>query len=147
MQLPANALTNILHTLFTQMAVHLVQGGVSGTVIYRCPLVFCPRFFPIFTFALARSGLSAQLAPPYIARSFHRTNTTRFTHVPFLVLLTPAVEGWERRWHEQRPADDFEMCEQRALCEPHVLVRRSGQPIVPGVNKEVAERLQRPLWR
>jgi hypothetical protein len=39
-------------------------------------------------FALARSGLSAQLVPPYIARSFHRTNTTRFTHVPFLVLLT-----------------------------------------------------------
>jgi hypothetical protein len=71
---------------------------LSGTVIYRCLLVFCPRFFPIFMFVLARSGLSAQLAPPYIACPFRSSNTTRFTHVPYLVLLTPMSTSRSPSW-------------------------------------------------
>jgi hypothetical protein len=74
---------------------------VSATVTCRSPVgVFCPRFpSRLPSLAPVRSRLSAYrlLAPQYIDCSFHSSNTTRFTHVPFLVLLTGYEPGTRSR--------------------------------------------------
>jgi hypothetical protein len=73
---------------------------VSATVICRSPLGVLPQVsIPSSSLALVRSRLSARrlLAPQYIDCSFESSNTTRFTHVPYLVLLTGYEPGTRSR--------------------------------------------------
>ena len=79
--------------------------GICQARRYIAALYYsAPGAQPIFPSALARSWLSAIFTPSYVARSLHRTKTTRFSHVPHLVLLTrhkttviAAVHGFGNR--------------------------------------------------
>jgi hypothetical protein len=78
LQLKKNELLRTHHphtTSLSPLGKHVLD--VSGPAVYRSPLVFCPRLSSHLLSTLARSGLSAHLAPSYIACSLHRTNNLR----------------------------------------------------------------------